>query len=225
MNRIIDKPAINDNRNYNYSGFENFERPDYIYILDLVKDNSKVVDLGCGNGNLMLKLINEKHCQVKGVEISQSGVDICLRKGLNVIQGSIDNILPFEDNEFDYSICHITLQMVMYPEILLKEMKRISRYQIISFPNFAFYKNRIELLFKGRMPKKMLFGYSWFNTGHIHQLSIKDFEELVKYVGGLKIIKMSFIRSNTIKDKIIFLLPNLFIQFPIFSLRKTDENS
>ncbi len=225
MNKIIDKPALNDNRNYNYSGFENFERPDYKYIIELVKDNSKVVDLGCGNGNLMLKLINEKHCKAKGVEISQSGVDICLSKGLDVIQGSIDNILPFEDNEFDYSICHITIQMVMYPEVLLKEMKRISRNQIISFPNFSFYKNRIELLLKGRMPKKMLFGYTWFNTGHIHQLSIKDFEDLIKFVGGLEIVKKSFIRSNSLKDKIVILLPNLLIQFPIFLLRKTNENS
>jgi methionine biosynthesis protein MetW len=220
----IDNPVVNDNRNYNYSGFEDYERPDYKYITELVEKNSKVVDLGCGNGNLMLKLINEKNCKVKGVEISPSGVEICINKGLDVFNGRIDNKLPFEDNQFDYSICHITIQMIMYPEILLKEMKRISKKLIISFPNFAFYKNRIELLFKGRMPQKMLFGYKWFNTGHIHQLSIKDFKELVEFVGGMEIIKLSFIRSNSIKDKIVFIAPNLFIQFPIFLIRKINEN-
>lgn len=145
------------------------------------------------------------------------------KKGLEVQQGRIDEQLPFQENEFDFSICHITIQMVMYPEILLKEMKRISKFQIISFPNFEFYKNRIELLFKGRRPKKMLFGYSWFNTGHIHQLSIKNFEELIKTIGGFEIIKKSFIKSNSFKDKLVVLSPNLLMQFPIYLLRKTNE--
>ncbi len=218
----IDKPIFNDNRNYNYSGFEDFDRPDYSFIVELVNENSKVVDLGCGNGSLMQKLVREKKASVKGIEISESGVSICKEKGLDVIQGRIDNILPFKDNEFDYSICHITIQMVMYPEVLLQEMKRISKYQIISFPNFAFYKNRLELLFNGRMPRKMLFGYDWFNTGHIHQLSYKDFIELINIVGNLKIRKISFIKSNSIKDYSIPIFPNLLMQFPIFLLTKNE---
>lgn len=223
MNGIIDKPNLNDNRNYNYSGFEEFERPDYKYIVELVKENSSVIDLGCGNGSLIKLLKETRNCEVKGIELSESGVNIAKGKGLDVIQGRIDETLPFSDNQFDYAICHVTIQMVMYPEILLKEMKRIARFQIISFPNFAFYKNRIELLLKGRMPKKMLFGYNWYNTGHIHQLSIKDFEELIKNIAGLQILKQSFIKSNAFKDKIVVLLPNLFMQFPIYLLRKTNE--
>lgn len=219
----MDRPTLNDNRNYNYSDFENFERPDYSFIVELVNEDSRVIDLGCGNGSLMQKLLREKNVLVKGVEISQSGVEICRRKGLEVIQGRIDEVLPFKENEFDYSICHLTIQMVMYPEILLREMKRISRFQIISFPNFAFYKNRIELLLKGRMPRKMLFGYSWFSTGHIHQLSIKDFDELIKIIGGFEIVQKSFIKSSSVKDKLVVLLPNLLMQFPIYLLRKTNE--
>ncbi|GMU94974.1 methionine biosynthesis protein MetW [Ignavibacterium album] len=219
----IDKAIFNDNRNYNYSGFEEFERPDYSFIVELVEENSRVVDLGCGNGSLMQILIRKKKVAVKGVEISESGVAICKQKGLDVIQGKIDNSLPFNDNEFDYSICHITIQMVMYPEVLLQEMKRISRYQIISFPNFAFYKNRLELFFKGRMPRKMLFGYNWFNTGHIHQLSFKDFIELINCVGNLEIQRISFIKSNSIKDHLIQIFPNLLMQFPIFLLTKNEK--
>lgn len=221
----IDIPNNNDNRNYNYSGYEDFERPDYKFIIELVEKNSTLIDLGCGNGSLMQKLISDKNVEATGIEISESGVEICRKKNLKVNLGRIDEKLPFNENEFDYSICHLTLQMVMYPEILLKEMKRISKYQIISFPNFAFYKNRIELLINGRMPKKMLFGYSWYNTGHIHQLSIKDFEELIKIIGGLEIIRKSFIKSNSFKDKIVVLFPNLFMQFPIYLLRKTNETN
>lgn len=217
----IDSPALNDNRNYNYSGFEDPQRNDYKYIVELVKKNSRIIDLGCGNGSLMQILKDHKNCYVKGMEISKSGVEICRKKGLDAILGRIDEFLPFKENEFDYSICHITIQMVMYPEILLKEMKRISKYQIISFPNFAFYKNRIELLIKGRMPRKMLFGYTWYNTGHIHQLSIIDFEELVKTIGGLKVIYKSFVRTDsTLKNFFMKLFPNLFQQVAVIKMTK-----
>ncbi len=217
----IDSPAFNDNRNYNYSGFEDSQRNDYKYIADLIEDNSRIVDLGCGNGTLMQILKDTKNCFVKGVEISPSGVEICRKKGLDVVQGRIDEALPFEENEFDYSICHITIQMVMYPEILLKEMKRISKYQIVSFPNFAFYKNRLELLIKGKMPKKMLFGYSWYNTGHIHQLSIRDFEELIGNVGGLKVIQRSFVKTDSqMKNFFMKLFPNMFQLVAVIKLTK-----
>ena len=129
----------------------------------------------------------------------------------------IDEPLSYADNEFDLSICHITIQMVMYPEVLLKEMKRISKFQIISFPNFAFYKNRMDLLFNGRMPKPMLFGYKWFSTGHIHQFSLKDFEYLVGNIGGLKITSKNFISSKNVlkifcskSSKFIYAISYLF---------------
>ena len=220
----IDKPANNDNRNYIYTDYRGFERDDYKYIIEMVSPNSTIVDLGCGNGALIQKLVNEKKVYAKGVELSDSGVKICLEKELDVIQGRIDEPLPYSDNEFDLSICHITIQMVMYPEVLLKEMKRISKHQIISFPNFAFYKNRIDLFINGRMPNPMLFGYRWYNTGHIHQLSIKDFKNLVSEVDGLNIKSLNFIKSKTgYKNYIAKLYPNLFMQFPIFHLTKINS--
>jgi len=223
MKNVIDKPALNDNRNYNYSGFEEFERPDYKYIIELVEENSKVIDLGCGNGSLIKLLKENKNCNVKGIEISDSGVQISRSKGLDVNKGRIDEKLPFSENEFDYSICHVTIQMLMYPETLIREMKRISKYQIISFPNFAFYKNRLDLLFKGKMPEKMLFGYKWYNYGHIHQLSIKDFIELVNEIGGFMIIKQTFVKTDSvIKNFLMKLFPNLFQQVSIFLLSKYE---
>jgi methionine biosynthesis protein MetW len=136
---------------------------------------------------------------------------LCNRNSLDVTRGRIDARLPFDNDSFDYSICNVTIQMVNYPEVLLNEMKRISKYQIISFPNFAFYKNRLDLLFNGRMPKPMLFGYKWYNTGHLHQLSIKDFNNLVQDAGGLKILDTYYLASgNPLFNLLMKLLPNLF---------------
>lgn len=222
----INSPEFNDNRNYDYSVCENEERNEYNYISGLIRPNSKVIDLGCGNGSLLYKLIREKNVEAAGIELSKSGVSVCKKKGLNVVEGRIDEALPFEDNQFDYSICNVTIQMVRYPEILLSEMKRISKNLIISFPNFAFYKNRIDLLLKGRMPVPMLFGYSWYSTGHIHQLSVKDFWSLVNAVGELE-LKSSYFESsgNTLKDFFIKRFPNLFQVLIIYQLTHTGNST
>jgi methionine biosynthesis protein MetW len=221
--RPIDQPDRNDNRNYDYSAFPVEERPEYSRIITFIPAQSTVIDLGCGNGSLLQRLKQEKQVSGYGIELSETGVSICQQKGLQVIRGYIDEPLPFPDNAFDYAICNVTIQMVRYPEILLSEMKRVARFQIISFPNFAFYKNRIEMLLKGRMPKKMLFGYSWYNTGHIHQLSIKDFIELTQRIGGLKVIRLDTAEThNKMKNLLIRLFPNLLCVVPIFILAKTE---
>ena len=217
----IDNPIINDNRNYDYTQFPTEERHEYEVIAGFIPSGAKVIDLGCGNGSLLQKLIKEKNISGVGVETSKSGIDVCNKKGLTVIDARIDQPLNFTDNSFDYSICNVTIQMVMYPEVLLKEMKRISGHQIISFPNFGFYKNRIDLLLNGRMPRPMLFNYNWYLTGHIHQLSMKDFFELVDNVGGLK-VKHLFLESSTnpVKNYLMKKYPNAFQVLPIFLLER-----
>ena len=210
-----------DNRDYDYSSLEFEEREEYKYVVEFIKPDSKVIDLGCGNGSLMKKLINEKRVEIRGIDISESAIEICKKKGLKAERGEIDKLLSFNDDSFDYSICNVTMQMVMYPEILLKEMKRISKYQVISFPNFASYKNRLDLLLKGRMPKPMIPDHSWFNTGHIHQFSIKDFFELVGLIGGLKILeRKDIISGNPVKMFLVRNIPNLFSWLPVFLLTK-----
>lgn len=176
----------NDNRNYKFTRGSFSKREEFDFISKWVKKGDKVVDLGSGDGSL-LKLLKEKGCDVMGVEISKSGVLSTQDKGIKVLQGRIDKKQIFKDNEFDIAICNVTIQMVMYPEILLKEMKRIARKQIITFPNFAFLPNRIDLLLNGRMPRIMIPGYNWYSTGHIHQFSIKDFEDHIKSM-GLKVL-------------------------------------
>lgn len=220
---LLDDPNYNDNRNYNYSGFETVERKEYDVIANWITPNSSVIDLACGNGTLLEKLRKEKNISGKGIELSDSGIAICKNKNLNVQKGRIDEPLPFSENEFDFAVCNVTIQMVMYPEKLLSEMKRIAKYQIVSFPNFGHYKNRIDLLFNGRMPKPMLFGYKWYSTGHIHQLAIKDFYELVEDVGGLKILKQYVEgHKNFFKKYLLKSYPNLFQILGIFMFGKNE---
>ncbi len=213
-----------DNRQYDYTGWTDDDREDYKYVVSLVNEGSNIIDLGCGNGSLMQRLIKEKKVTAKGIELSRSGVEICIQKGLDVTEGRIDAPLPFKVNQFDYAVCNVTMQMVMFPEILLREMKRIARYQVISFPNLGFYKNRLELLFKGRMPRKALFEFDWYNTGHIHLFSIKDFYYLINVTGGLTVEKHLFVGSgNILKTLMMNLMPNIFQIIPVFLLRKNDD--
>lgn len=212
--KIIDTPEKNDNRKYDYSAAENFQRDEYPIISEIVEEGSKILDLGCGNGSLLKLLKDEKKTKGFGIDISESGVEACKSKGIEAKVGVIDTKLSdFQDNQFDYAICNVTIQMVNYPEILLAEMARVSKKQIISFPNFAYWKNRLDLLFRGRMPQPMMFGYTWFNTGHIHQLSYIDFLGLVK-ICNIEINKTIFeLKAKKsdfdFKDNIKKIWPNL----------------
>jgi len=218
----IDNPNLNDNRDYDYSSTFAIERAEYPVITKMIAKNSRVIDLGCGNGSLLENLIKEKNVIAKGIEFSKSGVDICKKKGLDVVEARIDTPMPYADNEFDYAICNVTIQMVMFPERLIKEMKRIAKYQIVSFPNFGFIKNRLDLLFKGRMPRPMLFGYTWYSTGHIHQLTNRDFNVTCREF-GLKILETkSVTKGSSIISYLASNFPNLFSPENIYLLQKNN---
>lgn len=217
---------LNDNRNYHYDPGSVTRRDEFLIISKVVGKGKKVIDFGCGDGSLMEILIKSGNI-CKGVEVSQSGLNVCRGKGLDVIKSKADRKLPFKDKSFDVAVCNVTLQMVAYPEILISEMLRISSKQIITFPNFAFILNRIELMFRGVFPKWSLFGYTWYSTGHIHQLSIKDFEN---YCKDKKIeVKKTYhllpkpIRNSLQKISIISLVlnkfPNLFATMGIFETK------
>ncbi|MBV8252235.1 MAG: methyltransferase domain-containing protein [Chitinophaga sp.] len=213
----------NDNRNYNYNDYPSEKRMEYELVADLIPTGARVLDLACGNGALMEQLIETRQAICEGMELSPSGVEVCRKKGLEVIAGRVDEKLPYADNQFDVAVCNVTIQMLMYPEMLLSEMKRVAPRQIISFPNFAYFKNRLELLLKGRMPKQLLFGYQWYNTGHIHQLSIRDFEELVGAVGGLEIATRSFVPMGMKPiDMLGGVFPGWFRKVVIMETRRTN---
>lgn len=217
----IDQLERNDNRDYDYSSFHEDHRAEYDIICSMIHQGASVLDLGCGNGSL-LQLIRDKHqAQVSGMELSHSGVEVCRAKGLDVLEGRIDMTLPYADNQFDIAICNVTIQMVQYPEVLLREMIRVSKKQIVSFPNFAYFKNRWDLLFAGRMPKPMLFGYHWYDTGHIHQLSLRDFAELLDKEKGLEAMKCDKVPVGKFPvDLLARFFPNLFVKIAIIELEK-----
>ena len=201
---------MNDNRNYKFTANSNIKRKEFEAIIKIIPPKSRVVDLGCGDG-MLAKLLIGNGVDCEGVEISQSGVSSAKRKGVKVIKGRIDTRPPFKDKQFDYSVCNVTLQMVMFPEVLFDEMVRISRYQIVTFPNFAFFLNRIQLLLNGKMPTFMLFGYEWYSTGHIHQLSVRDFEDF------LRNYKVRIVDKDFIYPKVRYgLFPNLFSTLGIY---------
>ena len=182
---FIDNPVSNDNRQYKYDK-DFYFREEFPIIADWVEEGSKIIDLGCGNGALIKFILDKKNVEIEGIERSSSGVEVCRGAGFNVVVGEIDKKETYQnysDQQFDYAICNVTLQMVMFPEVLLQEMNRISKNLIISFPNFAHISNRLDLLFKGRMPQSMLYGYKWYNTGHIHQFSLNDFKKIVAKMG------------------------------------------
>ncbi|MCP4394572.1 MAG: methyltransferase domain-containing protein [Alphaproteobacteria bacterium] len=174
-------------------------RDEYKTIVDWVKEGSTVIDLGCGDGELLeLLRKNKKIERSVGIDKSIDNYEKSRERGNATFYGFIDEehfLSKYKVTYFryDYAICNVTLQMVEHPEVLLKEMFRISKYQIISFPNFAKWQNRLELLFKGRMPQWMLCGYKWYDTGHIHQLSVKDFENFLKPYLEKNIIKRHFL--------------------------------
>lgn len=208
---------MNDNRNYQYSIESISKREEFAIICDLIPFGSKVLDLGCGDGTL-LSMLKKKNINGEGIDISSSAVAAARHKGMQVKKGRIDTPLPYLENQFDYAICNVTLQMVMYPELLLAEMVRISNMQILAFPNFAFLLNRLELLFKGRMPKFMLYGYSWYSTGHIHQLSIYDFRVYCKDA-RLKILDAKYYSPggySSLLTPLINLFPNSLALSAIF---------
>ena len=153
----------------------------YKQITKLVEPNSRILDLGSGDGYLFKKLVDEKQVKGVGVEINQEEVIKAMEKGLPIIQGDIDEGLKqFPDKSFDYAILNQTLQSTDKPDYVLEEMLRVSKKAIVSFPNFGYWRVRCYLFFKGKMPKSKALPYEWYNTPNIHLNTIKDFFEFCK---------------------------------------------
>ncbi|MET0170616.1 MAG: methionine biosynthesis protein MetW, partial [Aliihoeflea sp.] len=146
---------------------------------------SRVLDVGCGNGELLELLIRDRKVDGRGVELSQPGVNACVSRGLSVIQGDADRDLVFyPDHGFNYVILSQTLQATHNPKLVLQELLRIGEKVIVSFPNFGHWRVRAGLMFGGRMPVTKELPYSWYDTPNIHFCTIQDFVNLVDEVGA-----------------------------------------
>ncbi|SHJ12875.1 methionine biosynthesis protein MetW [Tessaracoccus bendigoensis DSM 12906] len=152
-------------------------RADLAIIADLIPEGSRVLDLGCGNGDL-LRLLSEKGCTGTGVDVDPSNVLACLRHGVNVIDLDLDTQLgEFGDDSYDFVVLSRTLQTVYKPRRVLSEMGRIAVHSLVSMPNFAHWRNRLRLL-RGRMPMSKDLPFEWYDTPNLHHSSIPDLEPL-----------------------------------------------
>ncbi len=159
-------------------------RPDLAVILDHVEPGSRALDVGCGDGALMAALRDEKQVDARGIEIDPECVERCVSRGLSVVQGDADRDLGFyPDGAFDYAILSQTLQTAERPDRMLMELLRVGQRAFVSFPNFAHWRMRSALLFKGRMPVTNHLPVTWYETQNIHHVTVTDFRELAATMG------------------------------------------
>lgn len=152
-------------------------RNDLFVISKFINNHEKILDVGCGNGNLLDYLVKNKSADCRGIEIKQSGVNQCVKKGLSVIQGDANfDLDDYPSKAFSTVILSQTIQAMIFPDVVIKNLIRIGRRAIISFPNFAYWKVRKDFLFNGLMPQNKILPYEWYNTPNIHLCSCKDFE-------------------------------------------------
>lgn len=199
-------------------------RFDLEIIAQLIKPNAKVLDIGCGDGELLEFLKKTKNVDARGLEISQTQVSQALIRGISVIQGDAENDLSFyPDCSFDFAILSQTIQATKNPKEILQEMLRIANFAVISLPNFAHFATRLHLLFKGTMPVNETIPFQWYETPNIHFCSIKDFENLCRELNFL-VRKKIFLTS---KHRLLGVLghdsiANLFAEYGIFLITKND---
>ena len=197
-------------------------RIDLVRVADMVERGARVLDVGCGDGELLRLLAERRAIDGRGIELSQRGVNDCVAKGLSVIQGDADtDLADYPDDVFDYVILSQTLQATRRPRIVLEHMLRIGKRAIVSFPNFGHWRIRAQLAFLGRMPVTENLDLAWYETPNIHFCTIRDFVALTREIGAT--VEQS-IALNSAGDALQFNLPwwawNLFGEQAVFRLRR-----
>ncbi len=197
-------------------------KPEYKIITNIIEKNSRVLDVGCDDGSLMEFLKIDKNVDIRGIEISKEKVQICISKGLTVIEGNAElDLKQFPNDSFDYVVLGQTLQAFINPEIVIKELLRVGKKAIVTIPNFGHWKVRLNLLIKGTMPITNSLPNNWYNTPNIHMCTIKDFVKFSKII-NFKIFKslalMNKNVSNINSSNLFF--KNLFGELGIFLIEK-----
>jgi len=191
-------------------------RSDYAIISGLIEPDSKVLDLGCGDGELLEWLAENKRVDARGIEINGVKVQRAIARGVYVYQGDIDEgLADYPDGAFDYVILSQTLQETRRPLQVLREMLRVGKRVIVAFPNFGHWSVRLAHLFSGRAPKTRLFPYEWYESPNIHFLTVQDFAELARKEGWT-VERRIFLSGHYLGT----VLPNLMAEVAVFLIRK-----
>ena len=197
-------------------------KTEYKIIVDLIEEKTRVLDVGCDNGTLMESLKKNKNVDARGIEISKDKVQICVSKGLTVIEGNAElDLKQFPHDSFDYVVLGQTLQAFINPEIVIKELLRVGKKAIITIPNFGHWKVRLNLLIKGTMPITESLPNDWYNTPNIHMCTIKDFVKFSKII-NFKIFKSLALTNKNISNinNSNLFYKNLFAELGIFLIEK-----
>lgn len=196
-------------------------RPDLRLISDLIPHNARVLDLGCGDGELLAHLAVTKSVTGYGVENSPEAIASCLGKGVNVIEHDIDKGLQrFPDASFDVVVMGETLQSIKAPHELLRELLRIGRECIVTIPNFAQWQCRLQLIGRGRMPVARHLPHEWYNTPNIHLCTLTDFTKLCDEE-GIRVVDRHVLSHDYRSGTLLRWLPNLFASIAIYQLGRS----
>ena len=191
------------------------QRPDFAAIANWVKPGARILDLGCGDGSLLRYLNEQRGGTGYGVEIDDEGILACARNGVNVIQGDLERGLSgFADGSFDYVILSLTLQAVRSSERIIREMLRVGREGIVTFPNFGYWRNRLHVML-GNMPVSDNLPYRWFDTPNIHLCTITDFEDFC-HGHGVRILERIVMRNGSA----VSFLPNLLGSLAVYRFER-----
>lgn len=191
-------------------------RLDYRVIVDLIEPNSRVLDMGCGGGELLALLIKRKSCRGTGIEIDEKAIYSCVAKGLTVSHGDINSgLTDYADKRFDYVILNESLQQILNPQKAILEALRVGKKVIVGIPNFCHIQARFQIFFRGKVPVTKELPYEWYNTPNLRFFSLKDFKEFCK-INSIAILNQKAVDA---KKEVTF-LPNLFAHIGIFLLEK-----
>ncbi len=185
-------------------------------IAGWIQAGSSILDLGCGDGELLSLLVREKQVRAQGIEISEEAIHQCVAQGLSVFHEDIDTgLADFSDKSFDYVVLNQTFQQVKKPDFVLEEALRVGRRAIVGFPNFVHFRARFQIFFGGKVPVMPALPYEWYDTPNLHFLSIADFKE---YCAKRRIaIKQAVFIAN---NRMVRFLPNLFAEIGVFLLTR-----
>jgi methionine biosynthesis protein MetW len=201
--------------------------PEHKQIIRLIEDGARVLDLGCGEGDLLLALKALKGARAEGIELSEACIQACVARGLFSVQhGDLDEGLAnYPDKSVDYVISTNTIQVLHRPMVLLREMARVGKQLIVSFPNFAHWAVRWQLFVKGRMPKTAQLPFEWYDTLNIHLTTIYDFRDFCR-TAGLKIVHEIPLRTSASGQCTqVKVLPNLRADNAIFVLEEAGPGA